>query len=132
MKVRWLGVSFVTVLVICTLLLKSHTRHTALSSNLNSPPAVILVADLSEANDPTDPCATIISAVRTASKQGVPVAELSPHSNSDLLRRHRVLTVPTVLILDKSGNEIGRFEGEDATTVKAIQTRLSALAGTKP
>lgn len=132
MRVRWLGVSFVAVLVVCTLLLKSHTLHTAHSPSLNSLPVVILVADLREANDPTDPCATIISAVRTASKRGIPVAELSPDSDSDLLRRHRVLTVPTVLILDKSGNEIGRFEGEDATTVRAIQTRLSVLAGTKP
>lgn len=131
MRVRWLGVGFVAALVVCTLLLKSHMRYNAISPALNSPPTVILVADLSEANDPNDLCATIIRAVREASRRGIPVAELSPDSKSDLLRRYRVLTVPTVLFLDKSGNEIGRFEGEDASTVKAVQTRLSALAGSE-
>lgn len=132
MRVRWLGVGFVAVLVVCTVLLKSRTRYNAISPALSSPPTVILVADLREANDPNDLCATIIRAVREASKRGIPVAELSPDSKSDLLRRYRVLTVPTVLFLDKSGNEIGRFEGEDASTVSAIQTRLSALAGSEP
>ena len=70
--------------------------------------------------------------MREASKRGVHVAELPPDSNSDLLRRYQVLTVPTVLLLDESGKEIGRFEGEDSTTVKAVQTRLSALTGNKP
>ena len=132
MRVRWLGVGLVAVLVVCTLLLKSRTRHNATAANTNGTPAVILVADLNEANDPNDRCADIIRAVREASKRGINVAELSPDSNSDLLRRYRVLTVPTVLLLDGSGKEIGRFEGEDSSTVKAVQTRLSALTGNKP
>ena len=68
------------------------------------------------------PCATLPN-------EAFPVAELPPDSSSNLLRRYRVLTVPTVLLLDKTGKEIGRFEGEDATTVKAVRTRLAALAG---
>jgi hypothetical protein len=36
--------------------------------------------------------------------------------------------VPTVLVLDKTGKEISRFEGEDPTTVKAVQTRLATLS----
>ena len=131
MRVRWLGVGFFAILVVCTLLLKSHTRHNTPSPAQNSP-AVILVADLREADDPDDPCANIIHAVREVSKRGIPVAELSPNSKSDLLRRYRVLTVPTVLLLDTAGNEIGRFEGEDAATVRAVQTRLSVLARSKP
>jgi len=132
MRVRWLGVGLVGVLVVCTLLLKSRTRHNATSETVNGSPAVILVADLSEANDPNDRCANIIRAVREASKRGIRVAELPPDSNSDLLRRYRVLTVPTVLLLDGSGKEIGRYEGEDSATVTAIQGRLSALVGSKP
>ncbi len=132
MRVRWLGVLFVVLLVACTLFLKSRTRHNSSSQAPKGTPAVILVADLREADDPHDPCADIIRAVREVSKRGIQIAELSPDSQSDLLHRYRVLTVPTVLLLDSAGNEIGRFEGEDAKTVKAIQTRLSVLAGTKP
>lgn len=132
MRVRWLGLGLVAVLVVCTLLLKSRMRHNATSAPVSGTPAVLLVADLREADDPNDPCADIIRAVREASRRGIRVAELRPDSNSDLLRRYHVLTVPTVLLLDGSGKEIGRFEGEDSTTVKAVQTRLSALAGNMP
>lgn len=129
MKVRWLGVGLVAVLVVCALLLKSRTPHNVSYTTASGTPAVVLVADLREANDTDEGCAAIIRAVRQASKRGVNVAELSPDSNFNLLRRYRVLTVPTVLLLDKTGKEIGRFEGEDATTVKAVQTRLAALSG---
>jgi len=130
MKVSWLGVSLVAVLAVCVLLLKSGTRHNTASKTVNSTPAVILVADFREADDPNDRCSVIIHAVRDASKRGIQVAELSSDSQSDLLHRYRVLTVPTVLLLDDSGREIGRFEGEDAATVVAIQSRLSALVRT--
>lgn len=129
MKARWLGAGLVAILVVCILLLKSRTQHNATSATVTGTPAVVLVADLREANDSEDGCAAIIRAVRQASKRGVKVAELPPDSSSDLLRRYRVLTVPTVLLLDKTGKEIGRFEGEDAMTVKAVQTRLANLAG---
>ena len=76
MRVRWLGVGFVAVLVVCTLLLKGRTRHNVTSRAVNSPPAVVLVADLREADDPHDRCAEIIRAVREASKRGIHVAEL--------------------------------------------------------
>ena len=92
-------------------------------------PSVILVADPSEANDSDDGCAVMFRAVRQAAKRGVVVAELAPNSDSNLLRQFHVLTVPTVLVLDNTGKEINRFEGEDAATVKAVQTRLAALSG---
>lgn len=133
MKVRWLGVAFVAVLVVVTLVLKSRMSRQQLAPTASSQaPAVILVADFREADDSNDPCAAIIRAVRQASARGVRVTEVAPDSNSDLLRRYRVLTVPTVLLLDGSGKEIDRFEGEDSTTVKAVQTRLSALVESKP
>lgn len=130
MKVRWPGLILVAFLVVCILLLKSRTRQSAPSATANGTPAVLLVADLREANDMNDRCAEIIQTVRETSRRGVRVAELSPESKSDLLRRYHVLTVPTVLLLDETGKEIGRFEGEDAATLKAIKTRLATLSRT--
>ncbi len=129
MKVRWLGVGLVALLVLCTLLLKSRMRHHVSSVSVSRTPAVVLVADLREANDTADACAVIIHAVREASKRGVDVEELTPDSNADLLRRYHVLTIPAVLLFDKRGKEVDRFEGEDDATVKAIQMRLAALSG---
>lgn len=131
MRVRWLGVFLVAVLLIGILLLKSRTRHNTPIATVNGTPAVVLVADLREAHGTDDGCAAIIRAVRQASTRGVKVVELPPDSNPDLLRRYRVLTAPTVLLLDNTGKEIGRFEGEDAATVKAIQTWLAALSGAR-
>lgn len=130
MKVRWPGVALVALLVVGTLLLKNRTRHDIPPATLKGIPSVILVADPSEANDSNDGCAVMFRAVRQAAKRGVAVAELAPNSNSSFLQQYRVLTVPTVLVLDKTGHEISRFEGEDAATVKAVQTRLAALSGT--
>lgn len=91
----------------------------------------MLVADLREAGESGDACAEIIHAVREASDRGVRVQELMPDSSSDLLRRYRVLTVPTVLILGKDGRELGRYEGESRETVNAVRTRLATLAGSR-
>lgn len=130
MKVRWPGVALVALLVIGTVLLKSRIHHDLPAAKVEVIPSVILVADPSEANDSDDGCAVMFRAVRQAAKRGVVIAEVAPNSNSDLLGRYHVLTVPTVLVLDKAGKEIGRFEGEDATTVKAVQARLAALSET--
>ena len=129
MKVRWPGVALVLVLVSGVLLLKNRARHDVPAATPKGIPSVILVADPSEANDSDDGCAVMFRAVRQAAKRGVAVAELAPNSNSDLLRQHHVVTVPTLLVLDNAGKEISRFEGEDAATVKAVQTRLAALSG---
>ena len=128
MKVRWSGVILVGLLVLGTLFLKSRTRQHGALDPTKGIPAVILVADPSEANDGDDGCAVMFRAVRGAAKRGVAVAEVAPNSNPDLLRRYHVLTVPTVLLLDRTGKEITRFEGEDVTTVKAVQNRLAALS----
>lgn len=130
MRVRWLGISLVAVLVLAILLLKSHLGP-GVSTDVSGPPAVVLVADLREAGEPNDGCALIIRAVREASKRGVHTAELPPDSRSDLLRRYHVLTAPTVLIFDKTGKEISRFEGEDSATVHAIEARLASLSAAR-
>ncbi len=128
MKVRWFGIGLVAVLVACILFLKSHRLPPAVPTAPNQTPVVILVADFGEANDSNDACADIIRAVREASARGVRVTELPPDSKSELLRQHRVVIVPTVLFLDRSGAEVSRFEGESAATVKAIHTQLAGLA----
>lgn len=90
-------------------------------------PAVILVADLREANEPGDNCAEIIRLVREAEKSGVHVSEIIPDSNSPVLRQYRVTVNPTVLILGNDGREISRFEGEETGTVRAIRFRLHGM-----
>lgn len=89
-------------------------------------PRIVLVADLSEA-DSADACAEIIRSVRAARDRGVSVEEVNADSKSELLHRYRILTIPTVLILDDSGRVASRFEGEDQPTVLAVRNQLSKL-----
>ena len=125
MKVRWPGIAAVALVVIAIASYKIHTKHAAVGGT-KGPPTVLLVADLSEA-DSADACAEIIHSVRAARERGVQVQELSPDSKSEMLHRYRVLTIPTVLILDKSGQVVSRFEGEDGQTVTAVRTHLAQL-----
>lgn len=97
----------------------------------SSPPAVILIADLREADSPNDTCAGIIRAVREARSKGVSVTELMPNSDSALLKKHPVVVAPTVLVLDKDGRELNRFEGESVATLDAIRDKLSQLQSQK-
>ena len=94
-------------------------------------PAVVLVADLREADSPNDTCARIIQAVREARRRGVRVTELMPDSDSALLKKHPVVVAPTVLVLDNDGRELNRFEGESVATLGAIQAKLSQLESQK-
>lgn len=95
-------------------------------------PAVVLVADLREADSPNDTCARIIHVVREARSRGVRVAELMPNSDSVLLKNHHVVVAPTVLVLDRDGRELSRFEGESSATLDAIRTRLNQLQSGRP
>lgn len=107
---------------------KAHVARTSPAvSTMATFPRVILVADLSEANAPGDACAEIIHLVRAARDRGVAVQELDRSSKSGLLSRYHVLTVPTVLILDRNGRTISRFEGEARDTVRAVRTGLEQL-----
>lgn len=90
-------------------------------------PAVVLIADLKEADSPNDTCAEIIRVVREARSRGVKVSELMPNSDSALLKSHRVVVVPTVLVLDREGRELNRFEGESIATLNAMRTRLGQI-----
>ena len=125
MKVKWSGIMAVALIVVAITAYKVHIKHATVAGE-DGAPRVLLVADLSEANS-ADACAEIIHSVRAARERGVQVKELSPDSKSEMLRRYRVLTIPTVLILDRSGQVILRFEGEDRQTVTAIRTQLAQL-----
>lgn len=97
-------------------------------SGSSAKPEIILVADPREANETGDNCAEIIHLVREAGKRGTKVEELTPDSDSPLLKQYRVLTNPTVLILDREGKVVSRYEGESGSTVKEIRDRLASLS----
>ncbi len=97
------------------------------SDQQSAAPAVVLVADLGEADSPNDTCARIIQAVRDARSKGVSVTELMPNSDSPILQKHPVVVAPTVLVLDKDGRELSRFEGESVATLDAIRAKLNQL-----
>jgi thioredoxin-like negative regulator of GroEL len=124
-KVNWPGIVATALIVIAITGYKVHTEH-ATVAGADGLPRVLLVADLSEANS-KDACAEIIHSVRAAHQRGFQVQELSPDSKSEMLRRYRILTVPTVLILDRGGQVVSRFEGEDPQTVSAVRTQLARL-----
>jgi hypothetical protein len=125
MKVNWPGIVVVALIVTTIIAYKAHRKHEPVAEQ-DRIPTVLLVADLNEA-DSEDACADIIRSVREAGRRGVQVQELSPDSTSEVLRQYRVLTIPTVLILDRRGQVVSRFEGEDRQTVIAIRNQLSRL-----
>jgi len=125
MKVKFSGIAAVMLVVAGIMAYKIHIRHAPVASESDSP-RVLLVADLSEA-DSADACADIIGSVRAARERGIQVQELTPDSKSEMLRRYHVLTIPTVLIIDRSGQVVSRFEGEDRQTVTAVRDQLAQL-----
>ncbi len=126
MKKNTLYVIVVVLLAAGLVIFKQRTAPKITNREV-SLPAVVLIADLREADSPNDTCAEIIRVVREARSQGVKVTELMPNSDSDLLRNHRVVVVPTVLVLDREGRELNRFEGESVATLNAIRTRLGQI-----
>ena len=134
MKTRWIGVALVAIAAVGIVGYKQHRLRTESGQVAQGPssekPEIILVVDLREAGS-EDNCAEIIRLVRAAAGRGVVVQELSPDSASPLLKRYRVLTVPTVLILDRDGNVTSRDEGEENSTVQAIRNKLASFNGVK-
>jgi hypothetical protein len=127
MKVKWIGL-FGVVLIASTIIgYKVHVSREMGAASATTPPRVLLVADLSEANAAGDSCADIIHLVRAARDRGIPVQELQAGSNPDLLSRYHVLAIPTVLILDHNGKEVARYQGEGRETVEAVRTGLDQL-----
>jgi hypothetical protein len=128
MKRKWIGLVAVLVIAGAIIGYKAYvSQKPSASASKADPPRVLLVAELSEADATGDSCAEIIHLVRSARDRGIAVQELEPDSKSDLLTRCHVLTIPTVLIMDGSGQVVSRFEGEGRDTVKAVRARLEQL-----
>lgn len=131
MKTRWIGVVMAAVGLVAY---KEHRFRVSTSPGTqgqsSDKPEIVLVAEPREA-DTADNCAEIIRLVRAAAKRGVTVQELSPNSESPLLKQYRVLTIPTVLILDHDGNVASRYEGEENSTLQQIRNGLTSLAEVK-
>ena len=130
MRRKWIGVIAVALVALGIIAYKSHlSRETqnTISAASAAFPRMLLVADLREADSDGDACARIIQDVCAARERGIAAHELSPDSPSDLLSRYHVLTVPTVLILDRQGNVTSRYEGEAEQTVAALRAQLEQL-----
>ena len=133
MKTQWIGLVLVAVVAVGIVAFKVDDRtkpavrpvQTTQESS-SSKTEVILVADLSEANEKGDNCAEIIHLVRAAGARGIKIQEFSPNSDSPLIKQYHVLTAPTVLVLD-DGKVVSRYQGESGSTVQEIRTRLATL-----
>jgi len=122
---KWIGLIAVAAVAVAIVAYKARVQQP--ESAHGELPRVLLVADLSEADKEGDRCAEIIQAVRGARARGITVQEHNPDSKSPLLSRYRVLTAPTVLILDGQGDVVSRHEGEAPETVAAIRSQLGKL-----
>lgn len=132
MRTRWVGIALVVLVATGIILYKHHKLSSSsfapAQSGSASKPEIILVADLREADEPGDNCAEIIHLVRQAGRRGAKVEELTPDSDSPLLKQYRILTNPTVLVLDRDGKVLSRYEGESGATVQEIRNRLATLS----
>ena len=90
---------------------------------------VVLYVDLGEV-DEAEGCGAIIRAVRQANSRGVATEEIDAR-RADPPARYRLLVAPVVLILDATGHEVHRFEGESAKTVRVIEAELGKLAASR-
>ena len=93
---------------------------------MQRPPAVLLVADPSEAGSSCG-CGEIIRLVRGAAARGVATRELPPDGDRPVRSRYKVVVSPTVLLLDPDGEVTARFEGEEPETVSALATQLDRI-----
>ncbi len=125
MKTRVYGL--IAVVLIAIGIIAYKTNRTRQTQRTTAHPRVLLVADFHEADADGDACAEIIQAVRAAQARGIPVQELSPDSKSGLLTRYHVLTIPTVLILNRDGQVVSRFEGESPEAVAEVRSQIQNL-----
>ncbi len=137
MKPRWLPVLAVVLVAGAIVAYKQFRQdprerlgRDAPQSAAASGPSVLLFADPREA-DSADPCAEIFRLVRRAGAQGIRVHEFAPDRATEAARQHRVTVEPTVLILDASGREVARHEGESSETIAAIRSSLERLHATR-
>lgn len=129
MKLRWIGALGVLALAVGVVAWREAYR-----SSPPAPPAtppgttrVVLFVDLSETEE-EEGCGAIIRAVRDARKRGVATEEVDTRDPGDRAKRYRLLVAPAVVVIDGSGHEVKRLEGESSDTVRAIRAELDRLA----
>ena len=122
---KWIGVAVIAaaaVAIIAYKTLSTSEQPTSTTGALR----VLLFANLGEADDDC-PCGDIIRAVRGAASKGVATRE-----NDDAFgRQHKVTVEPTVIVLDTSGREQLRFEGESRATRDKVVAEMAKLADEK-
>ena len=120
---KWLGVALIAAAAVAIIAYKTlSTSDQPAPSTTAGAPRVLLFANLAEADDAC-PCGDIIRGVRGVAAKGVPTRE-----NDDTLgRKHKVTVEPTVIILDESGREHARFEGESRATRDKLLAALAKL-----
>ena len=132
MNGKWLGICAVLALVAGVVVYKQTSEPAGGTGGARTAgvetPRVLLFADPQEA-DEVGGCGDIFRLVRKVGGEGVPFLVVDPRGSNALIREHRVVVEPTVIVLDERGQEAARFEGEDATTVAAIGSALQHLPG---
>lgn len=125
---KWIGVALIAAAAVAMIAYKTiGASDQAAPTASAGAPRVLLFANLAEADDAC-PCGDIIRAVRGVAAKGIPTRE-----NDDALgREHKVTVEPTVIILDPSGREQARFEGESRATRDKLVAELAKLAESKP
>jgi hypothetical protein len=105
----------------------AETSGAAVEDAASSTPTVLLFADPREAGSSCG-CAEVIRLARDAgTRSGVDFAEYDPRHAEAEAQRHEVRVSPTVLILDASGHETARFEGESPAVIDALREALGGL-----
>lgn len=90
-------------------------------------PQVVMFVDLGETEE-AGGCGTIIRDVREAARRGIATEEIDARESGPQAEHYKLLVAPAVLILDASGHEARRFEGEAPKTVTAIRDELARLS----
>lgn len=131
MNTRWIGI--LAVLAVVTAIFAVKLQYAGrmpasqeASAGVSATPQVLLIARPGEGASSAR-CGQIVREVRAAEHRGVSVRELAPDSGSDLMTRYRVLTTPTVLVLEPNGSVRSRYEGEAQETVDAIRAEMTRL-----
>ena len=123
---KWIGIALIAAAVVAIIAYKTIGSSDQPTPTASGNARVLLFANLGEADDAC-PCGDIIRAVRDVSAKGIATRE-----NDDALGREFKVTVePTVIILDTSGHEQARFEGESKSTRDKIVAELSKLTAGK-
>lgn len=132
MRGGWIGLVAIALAVAAIVATKQVTRARVAAPSPGAtasrvPPAtVLLFADPREAGTECI-CGEIFKAVREAASRGLAVREIDPRHEEALARRHHVVVEPTLIVLDASGREVSRHEGESREALAATRSDLARL-----